>query len=43
MEHLDLIAIILICGLFADGLLVKQKVKNLTERVEALERDMTDK
>ncbi len=38
-EHAGLIAIILICGLFADSLLMKQKVKNLDERVERLERD----
>ncbi len=38
-EHAGLIAIILICGLFADGLLMKQKVKKLNERVERLERD----
>ena len=38
MEYAGLIAIIFICGLFADGLLVRQKVKNRIERVERLEK-----
>ena len=36
MENAGLIGIILICGLFADSLLLRQKIKDLTESVEDL-------
>lgn len=38
MGYVGLIAIILICGLFADGLLPKSRIKELAKRVEELEK-----
>ena len=38
MEGAGLVAIILICGLYADNILTKDKLKKLTERVEDLEK-----
>lgn len=43
MEHIGLIAFILICGLFADSLLTKQKLKELSERIKNLENKSENK
>jgi len=43
IEYAGFIAIILGCGLFADSLLTKQKVKNLTERINDLEKAMRER
>ena len=38
MESLGAISIILICGLFADNMVMKAKLKDLTSRVKDLEK-----
>ncbi len=40
---MEYVAIILICGLFADSLLTRQKLKDLTERIKDIEKAMRDK
>ena len=37
-DWLGIIAVMLLCGLFADGLLMKHKIKDLAGRVKNLER-----
>lgn len=41
-ESAGLLAITLICGLFADSLLTRHKLRDLTERVRDLERAARD-
>jgi hypothetical protein len=43
MENTGLIAIILICGMFADGLLMKRKLQTLSGRIKDLEKSIKGK
>jgi hypothetical protein len=43
MDGYGLIAIILICGLFADNMLIKGKLKNMGDRIKDLEKKLHDK
>ena len=40
---MEWVAIILICGLFADSLLTNHKLKDLTKRIKDLEKAMSNK
>ena len=40
---MEYVALILVCGLFADSILTRQKIKDLTERIKDLEIAMRDK
>ena len=42
-ESIGYIAVILICGLFADNILMKDKLKKLKERIDDLEKRLNDK
>jgi len=42
-EGVGYIAVILVCGLFADNMLVKDKLKKLKERIEELQARLDKK
>jgi hypothetical protein len=42
MEYLGPIAIILVCGLFAESLLIRDKLRDQDRRIRDLEKSMRD-